>query len=434
MRGEKKTERMDEKKKWLLTAFMCMWCLCLMAQGDSLWTVSGRVVDAKTRKAMASVSVMAGRVGTVTNADGEFVLKVSGKPREVVFSCLGYLSRRLTAAECKNLEQQEQPVRMQASSVMLDEVIVEGREARDIVLRAISKIEQNYPKKADLLRGFYRETVQKRQRFVSIAEGVVDVYKTGYQRGENRDGVAILKGRRLLSQRSSDTLAVKLQGGPVLPIILDIVKERDILLNADELEKYTLRLKSPEKMDGRLQYVVELTPRKMDFYALWTGRLYIDHETLAFTKIDLSLDMSDEEKVTSMILRKKPFGLRFSPKQLSVAIDYTTDNGVTRMNYIRNEIRFRCDWKRKVFKSNFIVVSELVVTDRNEGDNVKPIKVRDTFFRQDNFYDKVIYFNDPDFWGTENIIEPTEDLLKGIEKIKKLRKREKHGPDTEDNP
>jgi hypothetical protein len=94
------------------------------------------------------------------------------------------------------------------------------------------------------------------------------------------------------------------------------------------------------------------------------------------------------------------------------------------MNYIRNEIRFRCDWKRKVFKSNFIVVSELVVTDRNEGDNVKPIKVRDTFFRQDNFYDKVIYFNDPDFWGTENIIEPTEDLLKGIEKIKKLRKRE----------
>jgi hypothetical protein len=31
----------------------------------------------------------------------------------------------------------------------------------------------------------------------------------------------------------------------------------------------------------------------------------------------------------------------------------------------------------------------------------------------------VIYFNDPDFWGSENIIEPTEDLLKGIDKIKK---------------
>ena len=59
------------------------------------------------------------------------------------------------------------------------------------------------------------------------------------------------------------------------------------------------------------------------------------------------------------------------------------------------------------------------MTDRKEGKDVKPIKIRDTFNRKDNFYDKVIYFDDPDFWGGENIIEPTEDLLKGIEKIKR---------------
>ena len=61
----------------------------------------------------------------------------------------------------------------------------------------------------------------------------------------------------------------------------------------------------------------------------------------------------------------------------------------------------------------------MVVTDCHEGANIRPIRVRDSFFRHDNFYDKVIYFNDPDFWGSENIIEPTEDLLKGIDKIKK---------------
>ena len=98
------------------------------------------------------------------------------------------------------------------------------------------------------------------------------------------------------------------------------------------------------------------------------------------------------------------------------------DNGVTRLNYIRNVIRFRCDWKRKLFKSNFTVVSEMVVTDRTEGEDVSPIKVRDSFNRRDNFYDKVIFFNDPNFWGDENIIEPTEDLLDGIEKIKQKLK------------
>ena len=87
-------------------------------------------------------------------------------------------------------------------------------------------------------------------------------------------------------------------------------------------------------------------------------------------------------------------------------------------------IRFRCDWKRRVFKSNFTIVSEMVVTDRKEGEGIKPIRIRDSFNRSDNFYDKVIFFNDPGFWGSDNIIEPTEDLLEGIDKIKrKLLKR-----------
>ena len=409
----------EKSKRFLLTTLFMAFCLCSWTQTDSLWTVRGRVTDAKTKKPLASVSVMSNRVGTVTNADGEFVLKLSAVPHEVVFSCLGYQTRRLTAAACRALEQEGNPVRLQASSVMLDEVVVEGHEARDIVLKAIDRIERNYPNNPNLMRGFYRETVQKRQRFISIAEGVVDIYKTGYQKSDAGDGVKILKGRRLLSQRASDTLAVKLQGGPVLPIILDIVKERDILLNEDELSKYTLRLRTPEMMDGRLQYLVELTPRVTETYALWTGRLYIDRETLAFTKIDLSLDMHNPGKVTEMILRKKPFTLRFTPHELSLTADYTTDGGVTRLNYIRNVIRFRCDWKRRLFKSNFNIVSEMVVTDRQEGADIRPIRVRDSFFRHDNFYDKVIYFNDPDFWGSENIIEPTEDLLKGIDKIKK---------------
>jgi hypothetical protein len=248
------------------------------------------------------------------------------------------------------------------------------------------------------------------------------VYKSGYHRSDWRDGVAILKGRRLLSQRKGDTLSVKLQGGPVLPVILDMVKERDLLLNTKELDNYSFSFRVPEKTDNQVQYVVEVTPKLVMPYPLFKGLLYIDRETLAFTKIDLEVDMSEPGKVTDMILRKKPFSLRFAPRQLSVSIDYKTDGGVTRINYIKNVIRFRCDWKRKLFKSNFIIVSEMVVTDRKEGEGIKPIKIRDTFNRRDNFYDKVVFFRDPAFWGNENIIEPTEDLLKGIEKIKqKLR-------------
>ena len=413
------------KRICLFITLIWLFSLGLTAQTDSIWTIRGKVIDAKTRKPMVSVSVTDKTVGTVTNEDGEFILKLkrtAGAVPVVTFSYLGYQSRQLDAEECLALEAQKKPVRMSPSTVMLSEIFVDGTDAREVVEKAIEKIDKNYPRVPNLLRGFYRETVQKRQRFISIAEGVVDVYKSGYHRSDWRDGVAILKGRRLLSQRKGDTLSVKLQGGPVLPVILDMVKERDLLLNTKELDNYSFSFRVPEKTDNQVQYVVEVTPKLAMPYPLFKGLLYIDRETLAFTKIDLEVDMSDPGKVTDMILRKKPFSLRFAPRQLSVSIDYKTDGGVTRINYIKNVIRFRCDWKRKLFKSNFIIVSEMVVTDRKEGEGIKPIKIRDTFNRRDNFYDKVVFFRDPAFWGNENIIEPTEDLLKGIEKIKqKLR-------------
>lgn len=396
--------------------------LYTMAQ-DGVWTFSGKVVDARSRKALSHVSVTDRNVGTVTNEEGEFTLKLKAEPTAVTFSCLGYRTQRLTAAECKALEAEGKAVQLQASSVVLSEIVVKGVDKpRQLVEEAIEKIDVNYPQVPNLLRGFYRETTQKRNRFISVAEGVVDVYKTPYFKMDWRDGVAILKGRRLLSQRKGDTLAVKLQGGPVLPVQLDVVKERDMLLNPNELNNYHFSYKGMKRTGDQMSYVIEIKPAVVVEYPLYNGLLYIDQETLAFTKIELSLDMSNTEKATHSILRKKPLGLRFTPRELTIDIDYKTDNGITRINYIRNVIRFRCDWKKKLFKSNFTVTSEMVVTDRTEGEGVKPIRVRDTFNRKDNFYDKVIYFEDPDFWGDENIIEPTEDLLEGIEKIKQKLK------------
>ena len=412
---------MIKKSLILITTLLCS--LYTMAQTDGLWTFSGKVVDAKTRKALSHVSVTHRNVGTVTNEEGEFTLKLKETPATVKFSCLGYKSQLLSAVECKAHEAEGKPVQLQASSVVLSEIVVKGIDRpRQLVEEAIDKIDINYPRVPNLLRGFYRETTQKRNRFISVAEGVVDVYKSPYYRMDWRDGVAILKGRRLLSQRKNDTLAVKLQGGPVLPVHLDVVKERDILFTYEELNNYSFSYKGMKRTGDQTSYVIEIKPALIVDYPLYNGLLYIDQETLAFTKIELQLDMSNPEKATQSILRKKPLGLRFAPHEMSISIDYKTDNGVTRINYIRNVIRFRCDWKRKLFKSNFTVVSEMVVTDLREGEDVKPIKVRDTFNRRDNFYDKVIYFEDPDFWGDENIIEPTEDLLEGIEKIKQKLK------------
>ena len=67
--------------------------------------------------------------------------------------------------------------------------------------------------------------------------------------------------------------------------------------------------------------------------------------------------MNDRNKATQAILRKKPFGLRFKPVEVSFLVNYKERNGLTYLSYIRNGVRFKCDWKRKLFSTNYTILS-----------------------------------------------------------------------------
>ena len=281
---------------------------------------------------------------------------------------------------------------------------------------AISQIPDNYSRKPELLKSFYRETAMKRKHYIYVAEGVEDLYKTPYNRSVARDRAAIVKGRRLLSQKQGDTLGVKVMGGPVQPILLDVVKNRELLLNKEELDDYEFKMDGIEYINDRQQYVIKIEPLVSKEYALYHGRFYIDSERLAFTRIELELDMSDKDKATKTMLVKKPMGVRFKPRELSCVVDYRYDNGVSRISYLRNTFRFNCDWKKRLLSTSFTATCEMAVTD-SQSDNVMPITSRNSFDSRDAYYDKVEYFLDPEYWSDYNIIEASESLDKAIQKL-----------------
>ena len=188
----------------------------LQAQTDSAdeggyITVSGIVKDKKSKKSLeyVNISIPGSTTGTVTNADGEFSFKVKDSihAKEVEISHLGYFNSKI---ELNGKDVEEQTVWLTPYTNMLDEVIIHARDPRYLVEEAIKKIPANYSSKHSLLTGFYRETAQKGRRYINISEAVIDIYKTPYDEGVDRDRVQIFKGRKLLSQKASDTLAVKL--------------------------------------------------------------------------------------------------------------------------------------------------------------------------------------------------------------------------------
>ncbi|KAA6347692.1 hypothetical protein EZS27_004846 [termite gut metagenome] len=382
-------------------------------------TVNGKVKDKQSKKALeyVTVSIPETNIATITNTDGEFTIKVNKnlKVKTLEFSSVGYYTQKIPL---KEEDVQDVTIVLTPLISTLQEVIVKGFNPRDLVKTAIGKIEKNNSMNPNLLTGFYRETVKKRRNYIHISEAIIHIYKTSYIEDITHDKTQIYKGRQLLSPKRGDTLMVKLQGGPNLSLYLDVVKNRDWLLDSEFLSNYKFRLENSVMIDERPHYVVNFEPQVVLSYPLLYGRLYIDEKNLTFSRAEFSLNMDDRNKVALSILKKKPFNLRFKPEEINYLITYRQQNGCSYLNYIRSEINFKCDWKRKLFSTNYSIVSEMVVTDRKEQDITK-IPSRLAFSDKHSLSDKVTDFYDENFWEDYNIIAPTESLEAAVHKLRK---------------
>ncbi|MBP3270454.1 MAG: carboxypeptidase-like regulatory domain-containing protein [Bacteroidales bacterium] len=408
--------------KALLIPILLLVSFFAIAQTDPQplpFSVSGTVVDSETGKPLQYVGVTFSglKYATVTNSDGVFTLKSAVEPESVNFTLLGY--KTVSVMYPKNGE--PVLVRMPRGNLTLEGAFIIA-DPYSVLERAISMIKDIYSKYPEMFDCFYRETVQKRHRFIYITEAVSRMYKTSYYRtGIYGDKVAVDKSRILVSPDKKDTLSVKIVGGPAQAVMLDIVKN-DELLNAAELSNYELRMELPEMIGDRLQFCIRLIPRTVQPYPLYKGRIYIDRETFAFTRFELDYDMSDKIKATKYILISKPPGLRFTPTQVSIQYDYTlSPDGISRVSYVRSVIKFKCDWKKRLLRTDFTAVSELVTTDRRTGE-IDLIPKKESFSSRDVLSDIAATDFDPEFWKDYNIIEPTESLDKAIGRI--VRKTE----------
>jgi hypothetical protein len=391
----------------------------LYGQVDTLrlgYSVQGSVVDATTGRPMESVhvSVPGRHYATVTNADGGFTIKSDRPVTEVVFTYVGYRTLRQKTGVGP------MRVRLVPEALRLDEASIITGDPLEIVRSAIWKIRDNYSDHPELLECFYRETIRKRNRYIYVSEAVARMYKTAYDGTVYRDRTALEKSRVLLSQRRTDTLSVKMQGGPTQAVTFDVVKNSEVLFNEDELALYEFEMGMPTYIGDRLQFVIHFRPGSTPVeWALYGGTLYIDREFLSFTRIEMSLDMSDIPKATRMMVVRKPLSLRLTPRELSIVINYRLQGEKSRLEYFRSTMRFNCDWRKRLFATSYAVVNELVVTDVREP--AVQIPRTEMFRTVDILSDKAAEFLDPDFWKDYNIIEPTESLEHAIGRLRKGR-------------
>ncbi len=380
--------------------------------------IRGRVVDAETNQPLvfAGIAVQGSNVSTITNLDGEFTLKLpEGETGKLEFSYVGYKNKVMAIEEMKT-NGQRNLIALETAMIPIKEVIVKPLIPEEILEKVISRFNDNYPLIANDMTGFYRETIRKNRNYISIGEAVVEVFKAPYQSDLRYDAVRIYKGRKSNDVEKMDTVLFKLQGGPTTTLYLDVVKNPETFLTKESLSQYDLELSNIAMIDDRTNYVINFYQKPSISTPLYQGRLFIDIETYAVAQVEFSFNLENKELAASMFIRKKPMGMQVTPELTSYMVRFREIDGKWYFTHSRAEVKFKVDWKKKLFNTNYTTMSELAITDRTEEDVVK-FSNKERMKPSDFFTEEVAAFADPDFWGDYNVIEPDQSIEAAIRKL-----------------
>ncbi|MFC4720729.1 carboxypeptidase-like regulatory domain-containing protein [Geojedonia litorea] len=409
----------------LLSCSMFLMSFIIMAQ-DGFAEYKGVVVDAESKKPLEAVNlnIKNTNIATVTNADGQFILKVTEatKERIVIFSILGY---QIKEVELSSLIGQDTRIALQPSLTELSQVNVTNfKNAEALVRKVFENKSKNNLDKPVLMTAFYRETIKKRNRDVSLTEAVVNLYKQPYTNSA-RDVMALHKARKSTDYRILDTLAFKLQGGPFSTLYLDIMKYPEYIFSNETIGDYKYSFEAPTTVNNKLVYVVRFKKKDDGMPLGYMGKLYIDAKSLALTSATYALNIEDKRSASEFFVRKKPRDVITYPTEASYKVNYQEKDGKWYYSYGSVNLTFKVNKKRKLFNSVYSIASEMAVTDWETAYSTDVVSIPKDRIRPNIIIsDAISGFSDPDFWGAYNLIEPDKSIESAINKIRRKLSRE----------
>ncbi|NKI26322.1 carboxypeptidase-like regulatory domain-containing protein [Arenibacter sp. 6A1] len=384
----------------------------------------GKIVDGETNKPLvfASLTVENTNISTVSNTEGEFILKVPKAlaKENLIVSFLGYKTKHLSLEE---LSSDKNKIALETSITELREVsLAIPKNAANLVRETLKKRGDHYFDKPTLMTAFYRETIKKRRKNVSLSEAVVTIYKAAYT-NDRKDVVEMYKSRKSTDYSKLDTLTLKLQGGPFNTLFVDMVKYPQYIFTEETLDYYDFTVSSSTMVQDKLIFIINFKQKETIEDQLYQGKLYIDAENKILTNAVYSLNITNKDEAAKLFVRKKPAKARVWPTDVAYRVDYREKNGKWYYGYSNVLLEFKINWDDKLFNSVYSLTAEMAITDWSENPSGEVPKARNRLKSSIIMSDEASGFSDPDFWGEYNIIEPEKSIESAIKKIQRQLKK-----------
>src|SRR5690554_3957652 len=394
-------------------------------QGTTI-QLRGRVIGSDTNQPLtnASVSTESAHVSTVTNQDGYFTIRVplSSLNSKLIIRHIGYGNREVPIITL--IDSPNNHIALITSPTQSGELQVVYGDGSQLVKDALFRIPQNYSPTPNMMVAFYRESIKKGSRYISLVETVLDVYKASY-RSYNNDQSRIYIGRKATDITPRDTVLLKFQGGISDALMLDIAKNPEVVFGTDASE-YSFHIEGLINFNNKPHYKIYFSTISQVEEILFRGTIYLEYESLSFARMEFNMNVEDRKDAANIFIRKKPSKMRVEVEKAQYIIDYIENNGKWYFNYSATDVEFKVRWTNRffgLFSTSYVISSEIAITDRY-NDNVIKFPRNERIKSTDVIAEKVEYFLDPTFWGEYNVIEPDQEITDAIQKLSdKLRRR-----------
>lgn len=380
--------------------------------------------DSNNPLVFATLALENSNISTITNAEGNFILKI---PKDIsngniIISFLGYQTKTIALQQ---LKEDNNKIALTTSVIELSEINISApKDPKALVLETLAKKGDNYFQDPTVMTAFYRESIKKRRKNISLSEAVVNIYKTPYS-SFRKDAIELYKTRKSTNYSKMDTLALKLQGGPFNALFVDIIKYPEYIFNSEAIENYVFSFDHSTRINNKLIYVINFIPAENIEKQMFKGKLYIDAENKILTSAIFSLNITNRERASRMFVRKKPAKADVWPTDVAYRVDYREKNNKWYYGYSNAILEFKIDWDDRLFNSVYSMSCEMAVTDWELNTNLTIPNRKDKLKTSIILSDEALGFSDPDFWGEYNIIEPDKSIESAIKKINRQLKKNK---------
>lgn len=262
------------------------------AQNNTI-SISGQLLDKETKEPIifASIYLKGHTIGTTSNEEGYFTFNFPSINDQniIVISCIGYESIEKNA----NNFVSNQKVFLNSKANELDEVVITSTKkkkltAKQIVKEAYKNIKKNYPTKPYITEGFIRDLQNEDGKYVEYLECAAQFYNEGYNIAKEPDVELIEVRSNYISQKNPWNKKWDRKNS-----IVDLMEDDFIRFDYGPIKgKNGWKYQLEDVLLYNKKYVYKIIGTDKPFQK---ATLYIDTESFAFVKLELTRTTSNGE-------------------------------------------------------------------------------------------------------------------------------------------